>query len=359
MKALFRILIVATLLGMIYYYSFIEQPEHEPLEGPNTVQQAIPSEHYENDFNETLSRPTEGVSVFIGKSSELLIKNYGEPLRIDQSGYGYNWWVYNEGTFMMFGVEDDIVTQVYTNDRLVEVSPYEIGQKAEDVYRMTILEGEVTVEMDDNLYMFTMNQEDTKTRLLAKFDGLYAQLYIDSELGKLVGVRYMDGKTLVMQQPYEMQYVGELIEQPVLSSYSQLALHEATAQQLFDLANRFRQQHSLKPLLRLQSLDEAAMAHSEDMFLQNYVSHESPTLGTLTDRLNEKEITYEESGENIATSYYDAIEAVHGWINSSDHRTVLLDEKFTSVGSGVYYDYYTQIFIKQEQIDPFEDSSLQ
>lgn len=358
MKALFRILIVATTLGIIYYYSFIDQTEHEPLEGPNKVQQAIPSDHYENDFNETLPRPAEGVSTLIGKSSDVLIERYGEPTRKDQSTYGYNWWVYNEDSFMMFGVEDHIITQVYTNAPSVNVSPYVIDQEAEDVYRMTILESEIAVPIDENIYMFTMNENDTKTRLLVKFAGLYAQLYIDSELGKLIGVRFMDGKTLVMQRPYEMQYVGQLIEQPVSSSYLQLGFHRALGQQLFDLMNTFRMQHNLQPLQYLQSLDDIAMAHSEDMFLQNYVSHVSPTYGTLADRLKEQEISFEESGENIATAYYDAIEAVHGWLNSSDHRTVLLDKNYTHAGSGVYYDYYTQIFIKQEQAADVTSSSL-
>lgn len=358
MKALFRILIVATTLGIIYYYSFIEQTEHAPLEGPNTVQQAIPSKHYINDFNETLSRPTEGISLLIGQSSEVLRETYGEPTRIDPSGFGYDWWVYRDSPFMMFGVQDNIVTQIYTNEESVNVSPYTIGQEAEDVYRMTILEGEVTVTIGDNLYMFTMNEDDTKSRILVKFDGIYAQLYIDNEEEKLIGVRFMDGETLVIQRPYEMQYVGELIEQRVPSSYIQLQLHQATANELYDLANKFRQLHDLNALQRLQDLDDIAMTHSEDMFLKNYVSHESPTYGTLTDRLKDKEISYEKSGENIATSYYDAIEAIHGWINSSDHRTVLLDENYTHVGSGVYYDNYTQIFIKQKPSSPSEDRTL-
>ena len=42
MKALFRILIIVAILGIVFYYSNINS-EHAPLEGPNTVQQAIPS----------------------------------------------------------------------------------------------------------------------------------------------------------------------------------------------------------------------------------------------------------------------------------------------------------------------------
>jgi Uncharacterized protein with SCP/PR1 domains len=60
-----------------------------------------------------------------------------------------------------------------------------------------------------------------------------------------------------------------------------------------------------------------------------------------------KEFLYEDAEENIATSYIDSIEAAHGWLNSSNHREYMLDEKFTTVGSGVFMNYYTQIFIQK------------
>ncbi len=69
MKALFRILIIVAILGIVFYYSNINN-EHAPLEGPNTVQQAIPSEQHNDDYNETLSRPEAGISTIIGQSTD-------------------------------------------------------------------------------------------------------------------------------------------------------------------------------------------------------------------------------------------------------------------------------------------------
>ena len=51
--------------------------------------------------------------------------------------------------------------------------------------------------------------------------------------------------------------------------------------------------------------------------------------------------------ENIAMAYYDPIEAVHGLMNSPNHRAMMFNEQYTHMGTGVYYDYYTQIFIQQ------------
>ena len=346
MKALFRILIIAAILGIVFYYSNINN-EHAPLEGPNTLQQAIPSEQPNDDYNETLSRPEAGISTMIGQSADSVIEKYGAPSRVDRSAFGYEWWVYNQTTPIMFGVEQNHVTQVYTNADKIDIAPYYIGQSIEDIYRMTIVDPEVSVTINDNIYMFTMSEEDTKNRLLVKFDSIYAQLYIDREQETLSGIRYMDGKTLVLHQPYEMQFVGELIEEEAPSSFVQFEINSGGGKQLFDLTNAYRQKLELEQLQSYDQLSVVAMAHSEDMFLQNYISHESPTYGSLQKRLEASNILYEEADENIAMSYYDAIEAIHGLMNSPDHREMMMNEDYTHMGTGVYYDYYTQIFIKQ------------
>ena len=346
MKALFRILIIVTGLGIVFYYSNINN-EHEPLEGPNAVQHAIPSEQYHNDYNETLLRPESGISIIIGESTDKVVGKYGEPSRVDRSSFGYEWWIYNRTPSIMLGVTQDHVTQVYTNNDNIDIAPYYIGQTIEEIYRMTIVDPEVSVTIDDNIYMFTMSEEDIKNRLLVKFDTIYAQLYIDKEQGTLSGIRFMDGKTLVMHQPYEMQFVGELIEKEAPSSFIQFEINDGGAKQLFDLTNTYRQKFGLEQLQSYEQLNAVAMAHSEDMFLQNYISHESPTYGSLQQRLEASAILYEEADENIAMAYYDAIEAIHSLMNSANHRAMMLRDHYTHIGTGVYYNYYTQIFTKQ------------
>ncbi len=48
----------------------------------------------------------------------------------------------------------------------------------------------------------------------------------------------------------------------------------------------------------------------------------------------------------LHANYVDAIEAVHGWLNSPAHRNVLLDKDFTHLGTGAYGKYYTQNLIR-------------
>ena len=37
---------------------------------------------------------------------------------------------------------------------------------------------------------------------------------------------------------------------------------------------------------------------------------------------------------------------MHGWTNSPEHRKVLLNDRYTRVGSGAFVDYYTQIYLE-------------
>ena len=350
MKSLFRILIVATCFVILYVYTDDSPNENNLLEGPNQTTQPIPKEDIQQQMDsEKLPRPTTGVSLYIGQSSNTVTATFGLPNRIDQSPYSFEWWIYyTEKGLLMFSIDNDIVNQVYTNSSELTVGPYSIGQSIDDIYRMTILEYEISVQIDENIYLFSMSEADMKNRLLIEFDGVFAQLYIDEKEKTLYAIRYLDGRSLVIQKPYEMQYIGELIGEQTISSFKQITVNEAESKQLNDLTNAIRKQYGLQTLAVSPILNELSVAHSEDMFMEKSVSHDSPTYGSLKERLDANDYEYAQAGENIATGYYDSIEVIHGWLNSTDHREDMLSEKYTDIGAGAYIGYYTQIFVQNK-----------
>lgn len=308
-----------------------------------------------------MTRPQTGISTLIGKGTQAVLEQYGEPARKEPSSFGYQWWVYNKdvATFFMVGVENNVVTQVYIAGQEIDASPFKVGQKRDEIYRMTIIDYEVTANVDDNIFIFSMSEEDMQTRLLVKFDGLYAQLYIDRETSEPQGIRYTNSETLVLHQPYEMSYQGELVRRTPPSSFLQQEIDIASGKQLDDLLNVTRIHHALPPLEINKSLEEVAKMHSEDMKIQNFLAHDSPTYGDLKKRLQAQSIDYSEANENLATAYFDAIEAMHGWTNSPEHRKVLLDEQYSSVGSGVFVNYYTQIYLEPASTAPSVENEEQ
>ncbi len=348
MKALFRILMACAAIALIGFMFFNTPRENEPLEGPNANSNIIPKTELKQPEVGAMTRPESGMSTFIGQGVQAIVKQYGEPARKEPSSFGYDWWVYNTSAtaFFMVGVQNNIVTQVYIAGEDLDAYPFKVGQKRDEIYRMTIIDYEVAANVDDNIFVFSMSEEDMQTRLLVKFDGLFAQLYIDRETSELQGIRFTNSETLVLHQPYEMTYQGELVIPTPPSSFLQQEINEANAEQLDDLLNVTRVHHHLLPLKVDVTLGEAAKMHSEDMKVQNFIGHESPTNGDLKKRLETQGIEYSEANENLATAYFDAIEAMHGWLNSAEHRKVILNEKYATVGSGVFLNYYTQIFIE-------------
>lgn len=347
MKDLLRIMIFLSivLIGLFYLDPSIN--ENDVLEAPRTVD-PLPSENI-TDESLDIARPSSGISSYIGESSDKWIEQYGEPQRKEPSAYGYEWWVYNASYshFIMTGVKDGKVVQVYTAGSAVDATPYKIGQNLDELYRFTILENEVTVKYGTNIYTFNVTAEDMDKRILVKFDGVYAQLYIDSIDRVLKAIRFMDAETLIRHQPYDLMYSGELLPVQTPSSKLQQSINAANAEQIVDLVNVYRLHHQTKPLIVNPLATMVAESNSEDMAKQNFTSEEME-IQDLHGRLEEADIVFEQAAVNTATRYYDAPETVHGWINSDAHRNTLLSDEHNQTGVGVFGKYYTQIFLKKE-----------
>jgi len=347
LKVLVRIAVLLIVVLSFLYYTGNRVKENNLLEAPVKHGTAVPVQN--KGLGEVIpqtSRPSTGLSTFVGGSVEDLVKTKGKPDRIEPSSYGYDWWVYLGDERFMAGVTDDsIVNQLYTAGPIADVTPFEIGQDIGEIYRFTIVESEINVNIEENIYTFSLNSEDLQTRLLILYEGLYAQLYIDSVNGELEAVRFIDPITLVLHQPYEMTYMGKLLVASPPSSVDQMEVDRTAERQIFELTNRYRGMHEVPELQHSDELDVLGRAHSEKLALENYLSEKSPAPSSFADRLKAANIEQRKAGENIASDYIDAIEAVHGWHNSPAHRKVLLDESFTHLGVGAYGNVYTQNFV--------------
>ncbi len=131
-------------------------------------------------------------------------------------------------------------------------------------------------------------------------------------------------------------------------------------QQVFALANQERRKVGKRPLLWDEVLAQAARFHSQNMGERNFFSHEDPRLGGIGQRLQRFRIPWSLCGENIymiqgTDSEKDlsaiARKAISRWMSSPGHRANILNNSFTYLGVGAYYDpqsgayYLTQVFI--------------
>lgn len=115
------------------------------------------------------------------------------------------------------------------------------------------------------------------------------------------------------------------------------------------LVNIERQRGGLAPLVASSALSNVARKKSEDMAINNYFSHTSPTYGSSSNMMRTFGINSSYSGENIAKGQLSAASVVSGWMNSSGHRDNIMNPSFKTIGVGHYKssngtNLWTQMF---------------
>jgi uncharacterized protein YkwD len=312
------------------------------------MKQPLPQENQTGN-KISLEKPTEGLALLIGQDITSLEKEYGTPERIDESMYGYQWYIYKQtyNRYLQVGVENNRVVTIFAIGEKLDIAPFEIGQPVEEIFNTLFFDTNINLVLNGNTYQFELNDTDLNVRPLVQLGDIYVQLYIDRFTGNLSSVRFLDAETLVKQRPYELVYSGELIEPPVPSEEIMKKVEDSTEKQIFDITNVLRVRYKLKPVIWDETTAQVAYEHSLDMAENNNFSHTSKKYGDLANRLQTGKVIYETAGENIAANYTDGPAVVEGWLNSKGHRESLLHKEYSHLGVGVYQKYYTQNFIQK------------
>lgn len=294
-------------------------------------------------------KPEEGLALLIGKNASEVQKNFGPPGRIDETLYGYKWYIYNhdDKRYFQVGVENNRIVTLFALGENLDVAPFEIGQPVEEIFNTQYIDTNININLKGNSYRFELNDTDLNLRPMVQLGDIYVQLYIDKFSGVLSSVRFLDAETLIKQRPYELVYNGQLIEPEAPNEEMWRLIEEGNEREIFDITNVIRIRYQLNPLIWDEGTAEAAYSHSKDMAENNDFSHTSKKFGSLSDRLNKAKVVYKSAGENIAAKYTDAPAVVEGWLNSKGHRESLLNQDFTHMGAGVYRKFYTQNFIQK------------
>lgn len=107
---------------------------------------------------------------------------------------------------------------------------------------------------------------------------------------------------------------------------------------MLDLHNKTRTDRGLSRLCVHPALQKAARAHSTDMINRDYFSHNTKGSGaTFATRIKSAGYNYRTAGENIAggSGSLGAPDSIfRAWMNSTGHRTNILNKSFREVGIG-------------------------
>lgn len=107
--------------------------------------------------------------------------------------------------------------------------------------------------------------------------------------------------------------------------------------QVLALVNQQRTQAGCAALTVDSRLRNAAYLHSQDMAVNNFFSHTGSNGSTFDQRVTAQGYTWSTVGENITVSRTTPQAAVDAWMNSSGHRTNILNCNYTQTGIGYYF----------------------
>lgn len=119
--------------------------------------------------------------------------------------------------------------------------------------------------------------------------------------------------------------------------------------------NAYRSQFNCPPLHENAQLDQAALAHSQDMATHGYFDHKSPAGQTPWDRIHAAGYQFSQAAENIAAGYATPEAVIDAFFHETPpndgHRRNLLNCALRDIGFGyfsqpgsAYGSYWTQDF---------------
>lgn len=125
----------------------------------------------------------------------------------------------------------------------------------------------------------------------------------------------------------------------------------ADEQLMVDMINQARSAAGLNPVKADLRLAAVGRAKANDMKVNNYFSHTSPTYGSPWAMMQQVGITVRWAGENLSGNKSVA-GAMASLMLSPGHRANILDPRFTHVGVGIAYgsaygNLYVQEFLQQ------------
>ncbi|CAH0480951.1 unnamed protein product [Peronospora belbahrii] len=133
-----------------------------------------------------------------------------------------------------------------------------------------------------------------------------------------------------------------------LQTYAQYSDYR---QEMLDAVNIERVKAGLSALCTNSKLADAAMGHSEDMAVNDHMTHAGSDGSTLSQRVTATGYEWDAIAENVAVGQKNVVSVVESWMNSDGHRANILASEYTMLGAAYVYrgdttnkHYWTQVF---------------
>ncbi len=290
---------------------------HQPRPAATIMPKVTPTP-VEPSIDGDLTLNVRGVSISLGDTADSVIEKLGQPGRIDDTEYNFDYYIYNNNyqELVFIAVKGRKVVGFYTDSLDFDFYGITSGCKVSTVNQV----------LKDS---FSLNSV-----LVHKADTAVIRILVDQLRTKKVTGIYVLDKT-IKKKGYD---------KTVKLNEEQLS---------YDLVNSARARNDIPVLSYSSSAALAAQKHSKDMARNGFFGHTNLKWQTPGDRLINESIAYTKVGENIGGGFNSVILACHAWYNSSNHRKNILSEKYRYLGAGFSYaaksqykTYLTQVYYR-------------
>ena len=79
-----------------------------------------------------------------------------------------------------------------------------INENASHIFEKLVLILTPLFKVNGKQYNFELSDEDIKTQTLIKYGNVYAQVYVDQQSNRIMGIRYLDKELLAFIKPYQL-----------------------------------------------------------------------------------------------------------------------------------------------------------
>ena len=251
----------------------------------------------------------EGIGQYMGKTSDVFKNSYGEPLRIESTLLGYEWWIYgnSEQDYVQVGVsEENTIVSIFVLGSSLDVSPFEIGMDITEIYQLATLYPTFSIDYKNRNYTIELSENDLNYHPLVIFENnIFSILMVDRKTNKINAIRYVDKQTLLESDIYEVSHQNK-----IHSSKKRTAEVEAeskgNAQEVEITLNALRKRYDLNDLAYSEELSTMAkdIFSSQTKFISEQSSDETKIKDeSLTESLMESDRSNgNEGGEEVEPS---------------------------------------------------------
>lgn len=144
---------------------------------------------------------------FIGVTEKEWLKTFPNPTKELINSETSKTFVYGDNLddFFQASVSDGAISSVFVLGKQQNVEPFQLNMELTDLAEVTTIFSNFKFSYGEERFEAELTEEDMNYRPLVAFNNdSFAMLHVSQKTGRLIGIRYLDKKTLLELMPYQM-----------------------------------------------------------------------------------------------------------------------------------------------------------